>query len=164
MLTNKELLLITPHKKEPGKKRTAAYCRVSSQSDEQRNSLKNQIDFYKNYFKDQDDAVFIGIYADEGISGTRAEFRPQFMKMIEDCRDGLIDSICTKSVSRFGRNTVDTLIYTRELRSLGIDVYFEKENIHSTESSSELMLTLMAAFAESESESMSENIKWGKRR
>ena len=164
VLTNKELLLITPHKKEPGKKRTAAYCRVSSQSDEQRNSLKNQIDFYKNYFKDREDVIFIGIYADEGISGTRAELRPQFMKMIEDCRGGQIDSICTKSVSRFGRNTVDTLIYTRELRSLGIDVFFEKENIHSTESAGELMLTLMAAFAEPESESMSENIKWGKRR
>lgn len=86
------------------------------------------------------------------------------MKMIEDCRSGHIDCIWTKSVSRFGRNTVDTLIYTRELRSLGIDVFFEKENIHSTESSGELMLTLMAAFAESESETMSENIKWGKRR
>ena len=86
------------------------------------------------------------------------------MQMIEDCRNGQIDSIWTNSVSRFGRNTVDTLIYTREHRSLGIDVYFEKENIHSTESSGELMLTLMAAFAESESEFMSENIKWGKRR
>lgn len=76
----------------------------------------------------------------------------------------MIDCIWTKSVSRFGRNTVDTLIYTRELRSLGIDVFFEKENIHSTESSGELMLTLMATFAESESEAMSENVKWGKRR
>ena len=163
-MTNKDLLIIAPHKKEPGKMRTAAYCRVSSQSDEQRNSLKNQMDFYRQKFAEDESIVFIGIYADDGISGTRAESRPQFMQMIEDCRNGLIDSIWTKSVSRFGRNTVDTLIYTRELRSLGIDVYFEKENIHSTESSGELMLTLMAAFAESESESMSENIKWGKRR
>ena len=120
--------------------------------------------FYRSRFENDDTVVFVGIYAEEGLSGTQAESRPQFMKMIEDCRSGHIDCIWTKSVSRFGRNTVDTLIYTRELRSLGIDVFFEKENIHSTESSGELMLTLMAAFAESESETMSANIKWGKRR
>lgn len=163
-MTDKNLLVITPHRKEPGKQRIAAYCRVSSRSDEQLNSLTNQINFYRSLFENDDTVVFVGIYAEEGLSGTQAESRPQFMKMIEDCRSGLIDCIRTKSVSRFGRNTVDTLIYTRELRSLGIDVFFEKENIHSTESSGELMLTLMAAFAESESETMSENIKWGKRR
>ena len=86
------------------------------------------------------------------------------MEMIEDCRAGKIDAILTKSVSRFGRNTVDTLIYTRELKALGVDVYFEKENLHSISSDGELLLTLMAAFAESESQAMSENIKWGKRR
>ena len=163
-MTDKNLLVITPHRKEPGKQRIAAYCRVSSRSDEQLNSLTNQINFYRSLFENDDTVVFVGIYAEEGLSGTQAESRPQFMKMIEDCRSGFIDCIWTKSVSRFGRNTVDTLIYTRELRSLGIDVFFEKENIHSTESSGELMLTLMAAFAESESETMSENIKWGKRR
>lgn len=163
-MTDKNLLVITPHRKEPGKQRIAAYCRVSSRSDEQLNSLTNQINFYRSLFENDDTVIFVGIYAEEGLSGTQAESRPQFMKMIEDCRNGLIDCIWTKSVSRFGRNTVDTLIYTRELRSLGIDVFFEKENIHSTESSGELMLTLMAAFAESESETMSENIKWGKRR
>lgn len=163
-MTDKNLLVITPHRKEPGKQRIAAYCRVSSRSDEQLNSLANQIDFYRSRFENDNTALFVGIYAEEGLSGTQAESRPQFMKMIEDCRIGHIDCIWTKSVSRFGRNTVDTLIYTRELRSLGIDVFFEKENIHSTESSGELMLTLMAAFAESESEMMSENIKWGKRR
>ena len=163
-MTDKNLLVITPHRKEPGKQRIAAYCRVSSRSDEQLNSLANQIDFYRHRFENDDAVIFLGIYAEEGISGTQAESRPQFMKMIADCRNGLIDCIWTKSVSRFGRNTVDTLIYTRELHSLGIDVYFEKENIHSTDSSGELMLTLMAAFAESESVAMSENIKWGKRR
>lgn len=163
-MTDKNLLVITPHRKEPGKQRIAAYCRVSSRSDEQLSSLTNQINFYRSLFENDDTVVFVGIYAEEGLSGTQAESRPQFMKIIEDCRSGLIDCIWTKSVSRFGRNTVDTLIYTRELRSLGIDVFFEKENIHSTESSGELMLTLMAAFAESESETMSENIKWGKRR
>ncbi len=163
-MTDKKLLVITPHRKEPGKQRIAAYCRVSSRSDEQLNSLANQIDFYRSRFENDNTALFVGIYAEEGLSGTQAENRPQFMKMIEDCRNGLIDCIWTKSVSRFGRNTVDTLIYIRELRTLGIDVFFEKENIHSTESSGELMLTLMAAFAESESETMSANIKWGKRR
>ena len=158
-MTDKNLLVITPHRKEPGKQRIAAYCRVSSRSDEQLNSLANQIDFYRSRFENDDTVVFVGIYAEEGLSGTQAISRPQFIKMIEDCRSGMIDCIWTKSVSRFGRNTVDTLIYTRELRSLGIDVFFEKENIHSTKSSGELMLTLMAAFAESESEAMSENVK-----
>ena len=163
-MTDKNLLVITPHRKEPGKQRIAAYCRVSSRRDEQLHSLTPQINFYRSLFENDDTVIFVGIYAEEGLSGTQAESRPQFMKMIEDCRSGLIDCIWTKSVSRFGRNTVDTLIYTRELRSLGIDVFFEKENIHSTESSGELMLTLMATFAESESEAMSENVKWGKRR
>lgn len=163
-MTDKNLLVITLHRKEPGKQRIAAYCRVSSRSDEQLNSLANQIDFYRSRFENDDTVVFVGIYAEEGLSSTQAKSRPQFIKMIEDCRSGMIDCIWTKSVSRFGRNTVDTLIYTLELRSLGIDVFFEKENIHSTEFSGELMLTLMAAFAESESEAMSENVKWDKRR
>ena len=90
--------------------------------------------------------------------------REGFMRMIDDCRKGVIDCIWTKSVSRFGRNTVDTLIYIRELRDLGIDVFFEKENIHTLEPAGEMILTLMAAFAESESAAMSDNIKWGKRR
>ncbi len=102
--------------------------------------------------------------ADRGISGTQVKNRAEFLRLIEDCRAGLVDQIITKSVSRFGRNTVDTLLYTRELRSLGIDVYFEKEHLHSCSAEGELMLTLMAALAESESENMSENIKWGKRR
>ena len=163
-MTDKNLMEIAPHPKERGKQRVAAYCRVSSQSDEQLNSLRNQIDFYSRRFGNDESVVFIGIYADEGISGTKAQNRQRFMQMIADCRAGMIDCIWTKSVSRFGRNTVDTLVYTRELCALGIDVYFEKENIHSTDSTGELMLTLMAAFAESESETMSENIKWGKRR
>ena len=163
-MTDKNLLVITPHRKEPGKQRIAAYCRVSSRSDEQLNSLANQIDFYRSRFENDDTVVFVGIYAEEGLSGTQAKSRPQFIKMIEDCRSGMIDCIWTKSVSRFGRNTVDTLVYTRELRNLGIDVYFEKENIHSQEPAREMLLTLMEAFAESESFNMSENIKWGKHR
>lgn len=112
-MTDKNLLVITPHRKEPGKQRIAAYCRVSSRSDEQLNSLANQIDFYRSRFENDDTVVFVGIYAEEGLSSTQAKSRPQFIKMIEDCRSGMIDCIWTKSVSRFGRNTVDTLIYTR---------------------------------------------------
>ena len=123
-----------------------------------------QVNNYKKQFSEDDSFIFVGVYGDAGISGTRTCNRDGFLNMIEDCRKGLIDCIWTKSVSRFGRNTVDTLIFTRELRALGIDVYFEKENIHSIEYAGELLLTLMAAFAESESKNMSENITWGKRR
>ena len=87
-MTDKNLLVITPHRKEPGKQRIAAYCRVSSRSDEQLNSLANQIDFYRSRFENDNTALFVGIYAEEGLSGTQAENRPQFMKMIEDCRNG----------------------------------------------------------------------------
>ena len=106
----------------------------------------------------------VDIYADRGTSGTRTRNRTNFLRLIEDCRAGKIDAIVTKSVSRFGRNTVDTLVFTRELRSLGIDVYFEKENLHTCSAEGELLLTLMAAVAESEAVSMSDNIKWGKRK
>lgn len=153
-----------PMPESKGKKRIAAYCRVSSDAEEQLHSLAAQTTFYTKSLTEDKNSEFAGIYADEGISGTKAANRPQFQKLIEDCRSGLVDGIVTKSVSRFGRNTVDTLVYTRELRALGIDVYFEKENIHSCSAEGELLLTLMAAFAESESMSMSDNIKWGKRR
>lgn len=164
-MSGRKVIPYFPQKPESkGKKRIAAYCRVSTDLDEQLHSLEAQTAFYMKDIAEDENSEFAGIYADEGISGTRAKNRPQFLKMIEDCRDGLIDGIVTKSVSRFGRNTVDTLVYTRELRALGIDVYFEKENIHSCNPEGELLLTLMAAFAESESVSMSDNIKWGKRR
>ena len=144
--------------------RIAAYCRVSSQQDEQLHSLAAQVTYYENLLSRSDDCEFAGIYADTGISGTRTKNRAQFLQLIEDCRAGKVDGIITKSVSRFGRNTVDTLVFTRELRSLGIDVFFEKENLHSCLPEGELLLTLMAALAESEAVSMSDNIKWGKRR
>ena len=92
-MTDKNLLVITLHRKEPGKQRIAAYCRVSSRSDEQLNSLANQIDFYRSRFENDDTVVFVGIYAEEGLSGTQAKSRPQFMKMIEDCRSGMIDRL-----------------------------------------------------------------------
>lgn len=156
------IILPKPEKEE--KKRTAAYCRVSSSSEEQLHSYAAQVKYYTDMLINDKSCELVGIYADEGVSGTSAKKRPQFMALIEECRAGKIDSIITKSVSRFGRNTVDTLFYTRELKALGIDVYFEKENLHSISSDGELMLTLMAAFAESESVSMSENISWGFRK
>lgn len=147
----------------PPKRRVAAYCRVSTQAEEQNHSLTAQISYYTKLVEADPDAVLVDIYADRGTSGTRTRNRTNFLRLIEDCRAGKVDAIITKSVSRFGRNTVDTLVFTRELRSLGIDVYFEKENLHTCSAEGELLLTLMAAVAESESVSMSDNIKWGKR-
>ena len=148
----------------PPKRRIAAYCRVSTQAEEQSHSLAAQISYYSKLIDDDPNAVLVDIYADRGTSGTRTRNRTNFLRLIDDCRAGKVDAIITKSVSRFGRNTVDTLVFTRELRSLGIDVYFEKENLHTCSAEGELLLTLMAAVAESESVSMSDNIKWGKRK
>jgi site-specific DNA recombinase len=159
-----DVRIIPSRQKKTAKKRMAAYCRVSSSSEEQLHSYAAQVKYYTETLTADKSCELIGIYADEGISGTSAKKRPRFMEMIEDCRAGKIDAVITKSVSRFGRNTVDTLIYTRELKGLGIDVYFEKEAIHSSSPDGELMLTLMAAFAESEAESLSENVAWGFRK
>ncbi|HEX3017799.1 MAG TPA: recombinase family protein [Caproicibacter sp.] len=160
----KEIVTLLPKPLIKKSKRIAAYCRVSSQQDEQLHSLAAQVTYYENLLSQDDDCEFAGIYADTGISGTRTTNRAQFLQLIEDCRVGKVDGIITKSVSRFGRNTVDTLVFTRELRRYGIDVFFEKENLHSCSPEGELLLTLMAALAESEAVSMSDNIKWGKRR
>ena len=148
---------------QTGKKRVAAYCRVSTQAEEQNSSLIAQISYYRNLYSNSDKYELVDIYADRGISGTRTRNRTDFLRLIADCRAGKIDAVVCKSVSRFGRNTVDTLTFTRELKGLGIDVYFEKENLHTCSSEGELLLTLMAAVAESEAVSMSDNIKWGKR-
>lgn len=148
----------------PPKRRIAAYCRVSTQAEEQNHSLAAQISYYTKLIEEDSDAVLVDIYADRGTSGTRTRNRTNFLRLIDDCRAGKVDAIITKSVSRFGRNTVDTLVFTRALRTLGIDVFFEKENLHTCSAEGELLLTLMAAVAESESVSMSDNIKWGKRK
>ena len=148
----------------PPKRRVAAYCRVSTQAEEQNHSLAAQISYYSKLIEEDPNAVLVDIYSDRGTSGTRTRNRTNFLRLIDDCRAGKVDAIITKSVSRFGRNTVDTLIFTRELRSLGVDVYFEKENLHTCSTEGELLLTLMAAVAESEAVSMSDNIKWGKRK
>lgn len=146
------------------KKRIAAYCRVSSGKDEQLHSLVAQVEYYTNVLTADSTCEFAGVYSDNGISGTQTKNRDGFNRLIEDCRAGLIDIIITKSVSRFGRNTVDTLQYTRELKQLGVDVYFEKENIHSADTEGEFLLTLISALSQNESVSLSDNIKWGLKR
>ena len=141
-------------------KRVAAYCRVSTDSEEQLNSYENQKKAYTEMIASNKDWDFVGIYADEGISGTLANKRDEFKKMISVCLDGKIDYIITKSVSRFARNTVECLEYVRMLKSHGIGVYFEEQNIDTLKSESELYLVIYAGFAQSESESISKNITW----
>lgn len=164
---NRNITVIHPRTEtaeSPPKRRIAAYCRVSTQAEEQNHSLVAQISYYTKLIEEDSNAVLVDIYADRGTSGTRTRNRTNFLRLMDDCRAGKVDAIITKSVSRFGRNTVDTLVFTRELRNLGIDVYFEKENLHTCSAEGELLLTLMAAVAESESVSMSDNVKWGKRK
>lgn len=146
------------------KKRVAAYCRVSTSSLEQQSSYQNQIRNYELAIKTNRDYDFAGIYADEGKSGTSLKRRTEFNRMMQDCRDGKIDLILTKSVSRFGRNVVDCLNSIRELKAIGVEVHFEKENIFSLRSEGELLLSVMSAVAENESQNLSENVKWGHRR
>ncbi len=145
-------------------KRVAAYCRVSTDSDEQLTSYETQKKVYTEMIAKNSEWEFAGLYADEGISGTRAENRPQFTKMIKDCLAGKIDVIITKSVSRFARNTVECLEYVRMLKARGIGVFFEEQNIDTLKSDSELYLVIYAGFAQSESESMSKNITWSFRK
>ena len=144
--------------------RVAAYCRVSTDSDEQLTSYKTQKKVYTEMIAQKPEWCLAGIYADEGISGTRADKRDEFQKMIKACLDGKIDYIITKSVSRFARNTVECLEYVRMLKSRGIGVLFEEQNIDTLKSDSELYLVIYAGFAQSESESMSKNITWSFRK
>lgn len=145
------------------RKRVAAYARVSSDKDAQLHSLSAQISYYNSYIGSREDWEFAGVYADEALTGTK-DNRPEFQRMLADCRDGKIDMIITKSITRFARNTVTLLATIRELRDLGIDVYFEKENIHTLSADGELMIPLLAAYAQEESYNVSENQKWRIRR
>ncbi len=145
-------------------KRVAAYCRVSTGSEEQLTSYTNQMKVYTEMINTNKEWEFAGMYADEGISGTKADRRPQFQKMIDDCHKGKIDYIITKSVSRFARNTVECLKYVRILKAKGIGIYFEEQNIDTLKSDSELYLVIYAGFAQSESESISKNITWSVRK
>lgn len=148
----------------PTRKRVAAYARVSMESDRLAHSLSTQISYYNDLIQNNPEWEFAGVYADSFISGTSVERRAEFKRMIQDCEDGKIDIILTKSISRFARNTVDLLNTVRRLKELGIEVQFEKERIRSLSGDGELMLTLLASFAQEESRSISENIKWGARK
>ena len=141
-------------------KRVAAYARVSSETELQCDSLSAQVDYYEKYIKNHTGWELVEIYADKGISGTQ-DNRPQFQRMLEDCRNGKIDLIVTKAVSRFARNTITLVETMRELKALGIDIYFETERLHSMSESGDLMIRLLGLMAEDYSRSLSENVKWG---
>ena len=141
------------------KLRVAAYARVSSSKDAMLHSLSAQVSYYNKYISSHDDWEFVGIYADEGISGTK-EDRDEFQRMINDCRAGKIDLILTKAISRFARNTMTMLEIVRELKNLNVDVFFEEQNLHSISSDGEMVLTLLASVAQEEARSVSENQKW----
>lgn len=149
------------NKEEKPKLRVAAYCRVSTDSDEQATSYETQMEHYTSYIQRNPEWEFAGIFADDGISGTNTKKREEFNRMIEECMAGHIDMIITKSISRFARNTLDCLKYIRLLKEKNISVFFEKENINTMDSKGEVLLTIMASLAQQESESLSKNVKLG---
>ncbi len=144
--------------------RVAAYARVSTEKDDQINSLANQRAYFENYIKNRPDWIFAGVYYDEGVTGTQTARRAGFNKMIEACRAGEIDLILTKEVSRFARNTVDALAYTRELRACGVGIIFINDNIDTRDGDGEFRLSIMASVAQEESRKTSERVRWGQRR
>ena len=146
------------------KKRVAAYARVSTDNEEQLSSYEAQGDFYTRHIKSNPNWSFVNVYADKGISATNTKKREGFNKMIADALSGKIDLIITKSVSRFARNTVDSLTTVRELKAKGVEVFFEKENIYTLDSKGELLITIMSSLAQEESRSISENVTWGQRK
>ena len=141
--------------------RVAAYCRVSTDDEEQLTSYEAQKNYYTDKIMTNKEWTMAGIFADEGITGTSARKRPEFLRMVRQCKQGKIDIVLTKSISRFARNTVDCLNYVRALKELGIAVIFEKENMNTLEIDSEILITMLGAFAQSESESISANVRWG---
>lgn len=143
----------------PKLKRVAAYARVSSEKDAMLHSLYQQVSFYSNLIQSHDGWEYVGVYADEAKTGTK-DSRENFQRLLSDCRAGKIDMVITKSISRFARNTVTLLEAVRELKAIGIDVYFEEQNIHTASADGELMLTILASYAQEESRSVSENQKW----
>lgn len=146
------------------KRRVAGYARVSTDSDEQFTSYEAQIDYYTKFIKAREDWEFVTVYTDEGISATNTKHRDGFNRMVQDALDGKIDLIVTKSVSRFARNTVDSLTTVRKLKECGTEIYFEKENIYTFDSKGELLITIMSSLAQEESRSISENVTWGQRK
>lgn len=146
------------------KKRVAAYARVSTDDPEQLTSYDAQQDYYTNYIKSKDEWIFAGMFADKDRSGTTTKGRDDFNRMIKLALDGEIDLIITKSISRFARNTVDTLTTVRKLKAKGVEVYFEKENLYTLDPKVEVVLTIMSSLAQEESRSISENVTWGQRK
>ena len=145
-------------------RRVAGYARVSTDSEEQLTSYEAQVDYYTRYIRSRSDWQFVDVYTDEGISATNTKRREGFNRMVADALDGKIDLIVTKSVSRFARNTVDSLTTVRKLKDAGVEVYFEKENIWTLDSKGELLITIMSSLAQEESRSISENVTWGQRK
>lgn len=146
------------------KRKTAGYARVSTDSEEQATSYEAQMDYYQEYIKSREDWEFVGMYSDEGITATNTKHRDGFNQMVEDALAGKIDLIITKSVSRFARNTVDSLTTVRKLKEHGVEIYFEKENIWTLDAKGELLITIMSSLAQEESRSISENTTWGQRK
>lgn len=146
------------------KRRVAAYARVSTDSDEQLSSYEAQVDFYTRHIKSNPEWEFVAVYTDEGVTGTNTKKREGFNRMVDDALAGKIDLILTKSISRFARNTVDTLTTIRHLKEKDVEVYFEKEHIYTLDAKGEVMITIMSSLAQEESRSISENVIWGKRR
>lgn len=141
--------------------KVAAYCRVSTDDEDQLNSYHTQKAYYTEHIKRNPRWRFAGIYADEGITGTQVKKRDEFLRLIDDCEDGKIDLILTKSVSRYARNIVDCISYIRKLKALGIGIYFEEQNINSLTEDSEVYIGIYGVLAQSESENISANVKWG---
>src|SRR5574344_985190 len=146
------------------RRKVAGYARVSTDSEEQQTSYEAQVDYYTHYIQSRDDWEFVKVYTDAGISATNTRHRDGFKRMVRDAMDGKIDLIVTKSVSRFARNTVDSLTTVRKLKDKGIEIYFEKENIWTLDAKGELLITIMSSLAQEESRSISENTTWGKRK
>lgn len=148
-------------KEEVKKLRVAAYCRVSTDNEEQAGSYETQVSHYREFISANPEWILVDVYADEGISATNTKKRDDFNRMIDDCKKGIIDMIFTKSISRFARNTVDCLNYIRMLKDINIPVFFEKENINTMDAKGEVLITIMASLAQQESESISKNVKLG---
>ena len=161
----KKITVIAPTSEPiPKKQRVAAYARVSMETERLMNSLSQQVSYYSEYIQANPNWEYAGVYADRFLSATGSVRRPEFERLIQDCLDGKIDIVLCKSISRFARNTVDLLQTVRQLKSKGIDVRFEKENISTLSESGEIMLSLLASFAQEESMNISENCKWGIRK
>lgn len=159
----KKLYSVSVEQKQQ-RRRVAAYARVSTDSEEQLTSYEAQVDYYTKFIQKNENWEFVKVYTDEGISATNIKHRDGFNEMVKDALDGKIDLIITKSVSRFARNTVDSLVTVRELKAHNVEVYFEKENIYTFDGKGELLITIMSSLAQEESRSISENVTWGQRK